>query len=92
MDDKLLVRLIDGLSEFIDFSSLKEFTIEANPEDINDRRIELWQSMGINRVSIGIQSFKQSELDVIGRRHRSSVGTEAVRLLSETQSFPAVGL
>lgn len=82
MDDKLLVRLIDGLSEFIDFSSLKEFTFEANPEDINDRRIELWQSMGINRVSIGIQSFKQSELDVIGRRHRSSVGTEALKLLS----------
>lgn len=82
IDDNLLACLIDGLSKDIDFPLLKEFTIEANPEDITDCRIEQWQAMGINRVSIGIQSFKQSELDVIGRRHQSSAGAVAIKRLS----------
>ena len=82
IDDKLLAQLINGLSKDISFSKLLEFTIEANPEDISERRIKQWQAMGINRVSIGIQTFSQSELDSIGRRHPALAGVEAIKLLS----------
>ena len=56
-----------------------EFSIEANPEDVTSDAIELWRSLGINRLSIGVQSFHDEELQPIGRIHGATRAREAVR-------------
>lgn len=55
-----------------------EFTIEANPEDISPEIIAAWKAIGINRVSMGIQSFNDDELKAINRRHDSRRAERAI--------------
>lgn len=49
-----------------------EITIEVNPSDIDPRRLELYLNYGINRISLGVQSFINAELVRIGRDHTAS--------------------
>lgn len=55
-----------------------EITIEANPEDCNPALLATWSEIGINRVSIGVQSFTPSTLAVLGRDHRMGDGQAAL--------------
>ena len=61
----------------------REVTLEANPEDITSERIEAWLNMGINRLSIGLQSFDQTQLDWMNRQHSAEDAAAAVRLAAE---------
>lgn len=58
---------------------LKEFTIEANPEDITRDKLAIWQSLGIDRVSMGVQSLCDSELMAVKRRHNAATALAAIR-------------
>lgn len=58
-----------------------EFTIEANPEDISPELVAAWRDMGINRVSMGIQSFYDTELAAINRRHSADDARRAIDTL-----------
>ena len=57
---------------------LQEITMEANPGDITLERAQAWRKMGINRLSIGIQSFDDKLLQLIGRRHTAEQARKAV--------------
>ena len=57
-----------------------EFTMEANPGDITLEKARSWREIGINRLSIGIQSFDDDLLRLIGRRHTAAEACEAVRM------------
>ena len=70
--------LIDGLSNVFDLSKLQEFTIEVNPDDVISKTISVYQSLGVNRVSMGVQSFDNKDLHFINRRHSSQQALEAV--------------
>ncbi len=59
-------------------SGCDEITLEVNPEDVSIERVERWKDMGINRISMGVQSFIDSELKIIGRRHGRA---EAIRAI-----------
>lgn len=59
-----------------------EVTIEVNPEDVSAEKIALWQSWGINRVSIGIQSFSESDLRYMNRSHSAEQSLAALDLLA----------
>lgn len=61
----------------------KEITLEANPEDVTSERLEAWLKMGINRLSIGLQSFDQRQLDWMNRQHSADDAAAAVRLAAE---------
>ncbi len=52
--------------------ALKEITLEVNPEDVDEKKAVGWAAAGINRVSMGVQSFHDSTLRKIGRRHSSA--------------------
>jgi oxygen-independent coproporphyrinogen-3 oxidase len=56
-----------------------EFSIEANPEDVTSDALSFWQSLGINRVSIGVQSFHDGELRPLGRVHGGDLARDAVQ-------------
>ncbi|MCU0361138.1 MAG: radical SAM family heme chaperone HemW [Bacteroidia bacterium] len=57
-----------------------EITFEVNPDDVNASALSLWQRAGINRLSIGIQSFNNEELKWMKRQHSQEDSVEAVRL------------
>lgn len=77
----LLSRLIRGLREVIDLGAVTEFTVEANPDDVTREWCETVKSLGVNRVSMGVQSFEDEILKLIGRRHTArQVGDAMVSL------------
>lgn len=57
-----------------------EFTIEVNPESFSKKSAELFLENGINRLSIGLQSFDQQKLRKLGRIHNAKTAQEAVYL------------
>jgi oxygen-independent coproporphyrinogen-3 oxidase len=57
-----------------------EITIEANPGDITTEKAQAWRAMGINRLSMGIQSFDDGLLQLIGRRHTAEQARQAVAI------------
>ncbi len=71
------------LLEVLPVASAKEVTIEANPSDITHEKAKAWKAMGVNRLSIGIQSFNDDMLRLIGRRHTAEQAREAVRIARE---------
>ena len=56
----------------------REVTIEANPTDCTDDNLAAWRVAGIDRISIGVQSFEPRALAVLGRDHRFGDGRAAV--------------
>jgi putative oxygen-independent coproporphyrinogen III oxidase len=59
---------------------LVEFSMESNPEDISSLSLEQWRALGVNRISIGVQSFRDEELVPLGRVHGADVARAAVAL------------
>ena len=60
-----------------------EFTLEANPDDITPERLEAWRRLGVNRLSIGVQSFHDAHLRWMCRRHTASQAKNGVRMAQE---------
>lgn len=56
-----------------------EFSMEANPEDVSAEAIAAWRSIGVNRLSIGVQSFHDAELRPLGRVHGRELAIDAVK-------------
>ena len=79
----LLKRIIDEIREYIDLSTIEEFTIEANPEDISNDWVRSIVELGVNRVSMGIQSFSDIELKAINRRHTSAEALNALKIIRQ---------
>lgn len=75
--------LINQVRSLYDVSKLSEVTLEANPDDITREYLEALRAAGVNRLSIGIQSFCDEELKFMNRRHNSAQAIEAVRLAQE---------
>lgn len=61
----------------------REVTIEVNPDDITPEFVDRLLSIGINRISMGIQTFNDSRLQFLHRRHRSSQAIDAVRIIKD---------
>lgn len=78
----LLAKLIDALATDIDIRQVFEFTIEVNPEDLTPEWLDAVTSLGVNRVSMGVQSFSNDELRAVSRRHNAKRALEALYTLS----------
>ena len=63
-----------------------EITLEANPDDIDIERLRSWQSIGINRLSIGIQSFSDADLQWMNRAHSAQQALQSI-LLAQRVGF-----
>ncbi|MHB9782738.1 radical SAM family heme chaperone HemW [Streptococcus sp. 10F2] len=62
--------LLEGLASIFDISQVQEWTLEANPGDLSQDKIEVMAKAGLNRVSLGVQTFDNRELKQIGRMHQ----------------------
>ena len=63
---------------------LEEITLEANPDDLTEEYVKGLRTLPINRVSLGIQSFHDRTLRLVGRRHTAQEAIDAVRRLQQT--------
>ncbi len=70
--------------EEVGASEEKEITLEANPDDITPQYLKSIKDLPFNRISIGIQSFNDTDLKFLNRRHNSQAAIEAVRLCQES--------
>ena len=74
-----LQRLMDTIRDAFRLPDEAEATAEANPGDCTPERLLAMRRAGFNRISIGVQSFDDAELALLGRRHDAARATEAVR-------------
>ncbi len=86
-----LKRLIDNLQSHFSFLPNTEITVEANPDDITAAKLSALQTMAVNRLSIGVQSFNEKELRFLNRRHTGYKAKNAVRL-AKTCGFTNIGI
>jgi len=71
-------KLFRGLSERLIFAGDAEITLEANPGTLEEGRFEAFREAGINRLSIGVQSFNPAHLKALGRIHDSAAAHRAI--------------
>lgn len=72
--------LLNGISNLIPFQKDLEITLEANPGTFESQKFADYRAIGINRLSIGIQSFNNLQLKKLGRVHSAEEGIRAVEI------------
>ncbi len=78
-----LEKLMNGLRQNFKIDEKAEITLEANPDDISTENLNLWKNLGINRLSIGIQSFRDEDLKYLNRVHNAGKAIECLTLAKE---------
>ena len=73
-----LQQIYDAIAQRWDISAVEEFTIECNPDDLTEEYLLQLRSLPINRLSIGVQSFCDDELQWLNRRHTALEAIKAV--------------
>lgn len=72
-----------ALSKF-NISPSAEITLEANPDDITPINLNLWHKAGVNRLSVGVQSFQDEELRFMNRAHGSREALESIKEINDS--------
>jgi oxygen-independent coproporphyrinogen-3 oxidase len=75
--------LMEKIFSLYSLSEGGEITLEANPDDITAANLTHWKRAGINRLSIGLQSFKESDLRWMNRAHNADEALKCVALAQE---------
>lgn len=83
--------LVKEIKRDFDLSELDEFTLECNPEDLTDEKLSTWKKCGVNRLSIGNQSFQDEILKKINRQHTSEEAKEGVKR-ARKYSFDSISM
>jgi oxygen-independent coproporphyrinogen-3 oxidase len=75
-----LQKMVQTIHQLFDVSDDAEITIETNPDDITEAALISWKTLGINRLSIGIQSFFNEDLRWMNRAHHAAQAAAALQL------------
>ncbi len=86
-----LSSILDTIRSCFKFNDKVEITLEVNPEDVNLETTTYWKNLGVNRISIGLQSFKESDLKWMNRAHDLEQGLKSVELLKK-QGFKNISV
>lgn len=86
-----LGRLLGGIADITDLSSVTEWTLEANPATFDLAKATLMKERGVTRVSLGVQSWQPATLATLGRDHSPEEAAAAYHLLREA-GFTEVGI
>ncbi len=71
--------LMDEVGRFFDFDRNIEITLEANPDDLDEKFLKEISSAGINRLSVGVQSFSDADLKLMNRAHTATEAENSVK-------------
>lgn len=83
LNDQELGLIFKTLESHFELNGLKEVTFEANPDDITIPKLNTWRSFGINRLSLGIQTFNDHILQKFNRSHNGEQSKKALDLVFE---------
>ncbi len=86
-----LDRLLAGAREILLFKEGKEFTVEVNPGDLTKEKLQVMKNYGVNRLSMGVQTFDNRLLKKIGRKHTAEDVYQTMRFLEE-ENFTNVSI
>ena len=80
MEPNIVSDLLEGLDKYYSISNNIEISLEANPSSVEIKKFRDYASAGINRISIGVQSFVDKDLRLLGRRHNAKEALSAVEI------------
>jgi oxygen-independent coproporphyrinogen-3 oxidase len=83
MQPEYLEEIISSIRENFKISDEAEITMETNPGTVDKEKLRKFRSSGINRISIGVQSFNDDELKFLTRTHNSNTAVETLHIASE---------
>jgi oxygen-independent coproporphyrinogen-3 oxidase len=78
-----LRKILDALYEHFTIEQDAEITLEANPDDLKPDNLQLWKAAGINRLSVGVQSFFEEDLIWMNRSHSAEQARESMNLIRD---------
>lgn len=84
LEPQMVAEIIKEAGKNFNLVETPEITMEVNPADLQtEKKLRSWQDAGVNRFSLGLQSLRPEELDILNRGHDRSMALEALRLMSE---------
>lgn len=78
-------RIFEAINYLFDTSTCEEITLEANPDDMTPEYVASLRELPFNRISMGVQSFKEKDLHFLNRRHNREQALRAVKLCKENE-------
>ena len=83
LDEPRFERLFETLARYVDLHAIDEVTVEANPESVTAAKATIAHEAGVNRVSVGAQSFDATRLAFLDRAHSAKQTRQAVRVMRD---------
>jgi oxygen-independent coproporphyrinogen III oxidase len=83
LDQKDMSKIMEHLARYYHWAPDAEITLEANPDDLNKDKIQMLKNQGINRLSIGVQSFFDTDLQWMNRAHHSQEALQSIQLAQD---------
>ena len=83
LDEAQLTAIMAAIHTHFEVADIIECTLEANPDDITAEKARAWKQMGINRFSIGVQSFADENLQWMNRAHDASQSIQCIQTIRE---------
>ena len=91
LETKLITRIIETASDLYKLSPDSEITIEVNPGTVKLEKLKEYKDAGVNRISIGVQSFQERNLNFLGRMHTVKDADLAIRWARDA-GFENIGI
>lgn len=76
-------RICNNVLKAFDADNIEEFSIECNPESIEEYKLSAYKKAGINRISIGVQSLDNRNLRAVGRLHDADTAIDRIKLANK---------
>src|SRR5438105_13782672 len=83
--------LLGGFRQRLDISALEEWTVEANPGSVSARKAASVRKFGVNRISLGVQSWDEDLLKTLGREHNAPQAKKSFQILRDA-GFPNINV
>src|SRR5690606_15733035 len=90
LETEELSAILEKLKSRFGWLTNAEITLEANPDDITPQKLEQWKALGINRLSIGVQSFFEEDLCWMNRAHNADQAIQSIK--EAVKLFPNITL
>lgn len=78
-----LQKIKDKIFQYYDVKNVSEVTLEANPDDMTFENLRYWKELGVNRLSVGIQSFREVDLKWMNRAHTAKESHACLQLAKD---------
>ena len=79
LNEEELSRILNSIQKNFSVEGEIEFTLEANPDDLTSQKLRMLKKIGVNRLSIGVQSFRNEDLKWMNRAHSVEQADNSVR-------------